>query len=182
MRKRLTPTSKHYYPKRIRAPESPADANTFIAGFYAMNLAFNLDITAKDGDMIAPLLAPSLREHVEAKGLQIRAIEGQEPHAINTAVSMDGWQFLYTKSVGRANEYGGPEWHAMTRPNIYECKISNIVKAAEKIPQFNPPLSGKLLVMICKFISTWPGTLNIDLHFYISTHSSHPCWTPAFTL
>lgn len=115
-----------------------------------MNLAFNLDITAKDSDKIAPLLAGSLRSHMQAKSLQLRAIEGQEPRAISTTIPMDGWQFLYTKSVGRPNQYGGAEWHPMIRPNIYECTIKHIVKAAEKIPQFNPPLSGKLLIMICE--------------------------------
>ncbi|KAI1783719.1 hypothetical protein LXA43DRAFT_1102183 [Ganoderma leucocontextum] len=148
VKKQVTPTSLYYRYRHMRAPEAPEDANGFIAGFYAVNLAFHVDVTARGDDLLAPLVAVSLREHMEAKGLQLRAIEGQEPHAINTTTPMDGWQFLYVKSVGRSNQYGGAEWHVMTRPNVYECQVKDAVRSAEKLPQFNPPLSGKLLMMI----------------------------------
>ena len=151
IKRKSTPTSHYYKFSYIRAPESSDEANAFISRFYAVNLAFNFDVTAKDSTKLSPLLALALQEHMATHALQLRAIEGHEPRAINTAIPMDGWQVIYNKSIGRANLFGGTKWHVMTRPNIHECTIKDIVRSGEKVPQFNPPLAGKLLMMICKF-------------------------------
>ncbi|KAI0349012.1 hypothetical protein OH77DRAFT_263486 [Trametes cingulata] len=142
-----------YHP---RAPASGDEAVNFVAGFQKFGLSFIMDIMAYPGDIMADFIGDFLGKHMVDQGLELRPVEGVETTATGSSLTPTPtfstyWQYLATKSVGRASavDYGGPVLHRVVQPHTSQVTVSSLKKQASRIPSFPPgQLNGKILIVI----------------------------------
>ena len=130
-----------------RGPRDSNSAAEFIARFRGLGLAFDMQILAKKGDLIAPHIQPSLTEHMNSHNLVLRASNGMPNLLVPSSTPLAEWQFLYIK---QRNSGTSPILHVLDRPNTQACTVGEMVKYARKMPQLPLPYDNAHIVIISK--------------------------------
>ena len=130
-----------------RGPRDPNSAAEFIGRFRGLGLAFDMQILAKKGDLLAPYVQPRLTEHMSSHNLFLRASAGMPDLLVPSNTPLAEWQFLYIK---QRNSGTSPILHVLDRPNTQACTVGEMVKYAKKMPQLPLPYDNAHIVIISR--------------------------------
>lgn len=115
-----------------------------------MGLAFEISIRARPADLIGPLLEERLAQHMEAKGLELREVEGLAvlPEAVLDVRTFDhAWKFMTPTYAPRKGSEGAI-LHSQMDPHSSRVTVNDMNRMAKRIATPAPPNADKAIIIV----------------------------------